>query len=91
MPAAPSALSEDTATAKVARANWARFIKKILEVDPLLCPDCGGIMRIISFIEDQRVVRAILVHQSLRDLPKPRPPPVGAGADADYEFVPCED
>ena len=50
-----------------------------------------GIMRIISFIEDQRVVRTTLAHLSLRDLPKPRPPPVSAGADADYECVPCKE
>ncbi|MCG2789925.1 MAG: hypothetical protein L6405_08295 [Actinomycetia bacterium] len=32
--------------------TWARLIKKIYEVDPLICPKCGGNMRIIAFIED---------------------------------------
>jgi hypothetical protein len=42
------------------RKNWARLIQKIYEVDPLTCPKCGGIMRIISFIEDREVIKAIL-------------------------------
>jgi adenine-specific DNA methylase len=29
--------------------SWARLIKKIYEVDPLVCPRCGGQMRIIAF------------------------------------------
>jgi len=30
-------------------------------VDPLVCPRCGGQMRIIAFIEDYKVVKKILV------------------------------
>jgi hypothetical protein len=30
--------------------NWARLIPKIYEVDPLVCPQCQGNMRIIAFI-----------------------------------------
>jgi hypothetical protein len=42
------------------------------------CRDCGGTMRIIAFIEDQRVVRDIFVPLLLWD--EPRPPPVTPGA-----------
>ena len=28
--------------------SWARLIQKIYEVDPLVCPRCGGKMRIIA-------------------------------------------
>ena len=42
---------------KAFRKNWARLIQKIYEVDPLLCLKCKGAMRIISFIEDQQVIR----------------------------------
>jgi hypothetical protein len=66
-----------------ARSTWARLIKKIFEVDPLLCP-CGGRMRIVSFITDPRVVDRILRHREsgrckTRDPFEPRPPP-GAAA-----------
>ncbi len=88
----PAPISDDTAPAKAARANWARFIKKVFAADPLICPDCGGAMRIIAFIEDQRVVRAILEHLSLWDAPQPRPPPVTQGeaprAPAELEYLP---
>ena len=47
----PIPLSDDIAAAKTARGNWARFIKKVFELDPLLCPDCGGVLKIVSFIE----------------------------------------
>ena len=48
-------------------------------------------MRIVAFIEEPRVVRAILEHLSLWDAPQPRPPPVAAGGPVDFEYVPCED
>ena len=28
---------------------WAALIKMVYEVDPLICPKCGGTMKIISF------------------------------------------
>ena len=45
--------------------NWARLIQKIYEVDPLTCPQCQGIMRVISIIEDQAVIDKILGHLGL--------------------------
>jgi hypothetical protein len=41
------------------RAFVSRHIKKIWEVDPLLCPHCGGLMRIISFIYEIIHVNAV--------------------------------
>ena len=40
---------EDGQFRKQCRENWARLIKKILEVDPLTCNKCLGVMKIISF------------------------------------------
>jgi hypothetical protein len=37
---------------KIFRRNWARLIQKIYEADPLVCPKCQGVMRVISSIED---------------------------------------
>ncbi len=59
---------------KALRKSWARLIQKIYEVDPLVCPHCKGTMRIISFIEDQQVIRDILTHLELW-LFRSRPPP----------------
>jgi hypothetical protein len=52
-------------TPAACRKSWARLIQKIYEVDPLVCPKCQGAMRIISFIEDPSVIRAILEHLGL--------------------------
>ena len=43
---------EPQGNSKTFRKNWARLIRKIYEVDPLICPKCRGTMRIISFIEN---------------------------------------
>jgi hypothetical protein len=54
--------------------NWARLIQKIYEVDPLTCPQCQGLMRIISIIEDQEVIDKILGYLGLWQANQ-RPPP----------------
>jgi hypothetical protein len=40
----------------------------IAQLDPLLCPKCQGIMKIISFIEEPDIIRKILVHLDLWDV-----------------------
>ncbi|MFA4948898.1 MAG: hypothetical protein WC674_10395 [Candidatus Krumholzibacteriia bacterium] len=57
----------------------------------IICPDCRDPMRIVAFIEEPRVVRAILEHLSLWDTPRPRPPLPADVGPADFEYVPCED
>ena len=41
------------------------MIQKIYEVDPLICPQCQGAMRIISGIEDPSVTRGITFFRSV--------------------------
>ncbi len=63
---------------------WARLIRRVYEVDPLLCP-CGATMRIVSVITEQSVVTRILTHLAKRAAkrttegsgpgPPPHPPP----------------
>ncbi|MCK4931952.1 MAG: hypothetical protein KAT01_07290 [Candidatus Aminicenantes bacterium] len=45
--------------------DWAEMFRKVYEVDPLLCPSCGGKMSIISFIEDHKVIDKIIAHLKL--------------------------
>ena len=54
--------------------GWAEMIRKVYEVDPLLCPSCGGQMKIISFIEDHKVIDRIIAHLKLT-FKAERPPP----------------
>jgi len=54
----------DSAPPKRAPAHylWAVLIARIYEVFPLLCPMCGGHMRLIAFITDGIQIRQILDH-----------------------------
>lgn len=58
----------------VSSRGWAEMIKKVYEVDPLLCPSCGGEMRIISFIEDHKIIDKI-IHYLKVTFHAERPPP----------------
>ena len=45
-----------------------------IEIDPLICPKCGGTMRIVSFIKDYKVIDKIINHLKLT-FKAERPPP----------------
>ena len=69
---------EDTIDRKLARSRWAALIKRVYEVDPLVCPHCGQQMRIIAFIEKHNqydVIEGILKHCNLWREPVSRAPP----------------
>ncbi len=53
------------------------LIKRVFEVDPLCCPECGGQMKVVSFIEPPQadVIEAILKHCGLWQASAPRAPP----------------
>jgi hypothetical protein len=59
--------------------TWAMLIKRVYEIDPLTCPDCGGQMKVIAFIEPPRgdVIEKILRHCGLWQPSAPRAPPAG--------------
>ena len=50
---------------RIPSKTWRECIKKIWEVDPLQCPNCGGEMKIISFITEASVVRQLLEYLNL--------------------------
>jgi len=60
---------------KVCNKSWAHLIKKIYEVDPLICLKCEGDMRIIAFIEDYKVIKKILDYLGIYEFKRDRPPP----------------
>jgi hypothetical protein len=72
--------------------GWAEMIRKVYEVDPLLCPKCGGRMRIIAFLRDYQAVDRIINHLKLTFIAE-KPPPsrvfeqvglMAAEAEAEY-------
>ena len=65
------------------------------EADPLKCPNCGGTMKVISFIERHRteVIEKILRHCGLWKETPTRAPPLEiplptqpGGISVDYDF-----
>lgn len=54
--ASGSVIVDSDITRKKFRKNWAWLIQKIYNVAPLLCPKCGGVMRIIPFVEDDATI-----------------------------------
>lgn len=62
---------------KAARKRWAALIKQVYETDPLICPKCGGEMKIIRFIDrnQQEVIEKILKHCELWEEESARAPP----------------
>ena len=54
---------EDTPYRIQCRSRWSALIRKVYEVDPLKCPECGGEMKIVSFIEKKE--QAVVVEKIL--------------------------
>jgi len=71
---------------RVAHYLWAVLIARIYEVFPLLCPICGGQMRIIAFITHSADIRHILDHIGVESEPPhiapARGPPLWDDCDA---------
>ena len=67
------------------------MIRKVWAADPLACPNCGGRLRIISFIEDPEIIEKILRHLKLWDLPaRPPPPRPSVTLETDPDFLAWE-
>ncbi|MEI8190568.1 MAG: hypothetical protein WCI75_12725 [candidate division NC10 bacterium] len=65
-PEEPSTIAEFIEVSHcAAKRAWARLIKQVAEVDPLVCPRCAGPMRIIAFIEQPALNEKILIHLGL--------------------------
>jgi len=61
--------------ARALRRSWAKLIKRIYEIDPLVCPSCGSEMKVIAFITEHEVVDAILRHLERGEAKEARGPP----------------
>ena len=53
--------------------NWARGIKRIFNVDPLVCPRCGETMKIKAFLQDSKEIERICKNLGLVSWRAPPP------------------
>ena len=58
---------------KKASRTWAALIKRVFEVDPLLCPKCGGRMHIKSFMTNPQEIARLLKNLGVSPFEKPEP------------------
>jgi len=69
-------LSEQQEAPPKASSSWAAMIKRVYEVDPLVCHKCGGAMKIVAFIQQQKEINKLCDNLGY---PKYRaPPPLNA-------------
>jgi hypothetical protein len=59
------------------RRAWARLIKLVYEVNPLLCARCGTEMRVLAVITQPQVIDRILDHLASKGIVPARGPPEG--------------
>ena len=71
---APLAILEEPEPRTISK-RWAALIKKVYEIDPLVCKRCGGRMKIKSFVTDPHEVARILKHHNIPDYRAPPPIP----------------
>jgi hypothetical protein len=56
------------------RRRWADLIRRVFELNPLLC-SCGGTLRVVAFITEPRIIRKILDHLKKTANADRAPPP----------------
>jgi hypothetical protein len=59
---------------RIPSKGWAEMIRKVYEVNPMVCPKCGEVMKVVAFIIDYPAVDRIIDHLKLRFVAE-KPPP----------------
>jgi len=60
---------------RIPSKGWVAMIRKVYEVDPMLCPKCGGVMKVVAFLTEYAVVDRIIKHLKLTFVAERPPPP----------------
>ncbi len=76
---------DDDEFTRRSRLSWAKLIRRVYEVDPLLCPFCGSEMKILAFILDFSAAKAI---RKNLELPAQEPEPSRKQVPAGNRFHP---
>ncbi len=58
----PLSAAEDEVDLEARKRGCARLLAKVYEVDPFVCANCGGQVKVIAIIEDPEETRRILRH-----------------------------
>jgi hypothetical protein len=67
----------------VRRYPWAELLRRVFEIDVLVCPHCGGARRLLAAITApesiERVLRAMGLAAGVPEASAARPPPAEGG------------
>lgn len=66
-------------------SSWAMLLARIYNVFPLVCPQCGGSMRVLSFVTEIQSVEKILTHIN-EPIDAPVMAPARGPAQAGFDF-----
>ncbi len=72
------------------RRRWAEMIRRVYEVDPLVCPRCGAEMRVVGFITQPALIKRILDHLRKREKVSRPPPQVPQPVPLPLEICPFQ-
>ena len=67
----PAPSPKPSPTRSAYRLDWAALLKRVFAVDVMVCSRCDGPMKVIAFLEEPTVVKAILTHLGLPAEPLP--------------------
>jgi hypothetical protein len=70
---------------------WAACIKRIYEINPLLCPRCNATMRIVAFVQSPVEIKKIMQSLGLPDFTAPPPMPKPPSDEPYTDFIPNYD
>jgi len=81
----------DYSPPRIPSKTWRECIKRIWEIDALQCPNCGGSMKILAFITENKIIKKILEHLDLWRDKSSRDPPNIMPEDAPIIYEPLYD
>jgi hypothetical protein len=84
-PTQPTGADASNVPQRPHRMSWAALLKRVLDIDALVCPGCGAAMVVLAFLTDPPVVRRILDHL---DLPSVAPRLAPAQTDDTVDLWP---
>lgn len=73
-PGRPASSDRPAPSSILIAKGWAEMIRKVHEVDPMICPRLGGRMRVVAFLTEHAVVDRIIRHLELMFVAE-KPPP----------------
>jgi hypothetical protein len=84
----PAMVSAPRLAPTEATRRWAALLQQIFEVDPLACPTCHGVMRLVTCITQPSVIDQILTHLRTRATTATHGAAAGTPALAGAAFAP---